>query len=222
METESDCGPTGALAPRGAQRPSDRHAQRPGAQHPRPGRACRPLPASDPSRRPGRELRGGARQPAAPRPQLRCPRWRSAAATGPHVPRAPPAPPSSRPRPAQAWAGRTLDGPWHRPSRRDPHHRATRAGTPGRYACSGQGSVATDLAPGGTEAPSRLPHARCGQVQRHEICEVSRAPGWLLSRCPPGDLSANPRPFLPGTCSQHHAENPPPLLVEAREGVPIA
>lgn len=132
VETESDCGPTGALAPRGAQRPSDRQAQRPGAQQPRPGRACRPLPASDSSRLPGREFRGGARQPAAPRPQLRCPRWRPAAATGPHVPRAPPAPPSSLPRPAQAGAGRTLDRPWHRPSRQDPHHRATRAGTPGR------------------------------------------------------------------------------------------
>lgn len=168
METESDHGPTrtatltalpaqrrGAAASRARLQTSPRLRSRPAPPRGAPQPAAR------------------SPQSAAPRPPLGCPRPRpaaaAAAAAGTHVPGAPPAPstpslPSSLPRPGQAGAGRTLDRPWHRPSHQD-GRRASRAGTPGRYAYSGKGSVATDLAPGGTEA-TRLPHTRCGQLSR--------------------------------------------------------
>lgn len=186
LETESDHGPT-------------RTATRTALPAQRRGAAASPARLQTSPR-----LRSRPAPPrGAPQPAARS----AAAAAGTHVPGAPPAPsapsapslPSSLPRPGQAGAGRTLDRPWHRPSHQD-GRRASRAGTPGRYACSGKGSVATDLAPGGTEA-TRLPHTGCGQLSRDT--KFAKFVGHLCGscRCAPGDLSANLRPLLPGTRS---------------------
>lgn len=203
------------MAPKFDQRPTDALTEVPTPPAPRRARTRRAPPLTPPG---GRPLTSAGRSSAAAAPAAAagCPRPRPAAAAtaATHVPgsRARPASLPTRPADWPAGAWRTLDRPWHRPAPAPPdagHLPRTPPAIPVADAArSGLGTDCPTARGDRGRAPASHKMRRGFRDAQFAVCLVAV---WLPS-VPPPDLSENPCPLLPESCSARLAENSHTLL----------